>query len=337
MTKSTLISKSQSYQYNAIDLIKFLCAILVFTIHIEPFRTSFLNLDHLNFWLRNCICRIAVPFYFISSGFLLFRKIDFKKANQDIIKDYCFRILRLLGTWTFLAFVGGNVQLWYMGALVLAVIILSVLIHKGIRLRYIAIASLVLYILGLFGDSYYGIIEPLKSFSFINVLITGYDTIFVTTRNGVFFGLLFVFIGIAFAKIKVNINATLSFIGFVISVFFLVAEVYLLRHYSHPKDYNLMLSLIPASFFLFNCAIHINLENKHIYAKVRVIGMLIFYSHLAVNFFLELGISTVYNLTGLDLNAFTYILSLLFSIIFATCIEHLSKHKKYYWLKYLYS
>lgn len=246
----------QDYQFNGIDIVKFICAFLVCIIHIPPFQTDLFGLNHLNFWLQNYLCRIAVPFYFTASGFLLFRKTEFNNLNQNIIKKYCFKILRLLGTWTFLLFVGGSGQLWYLGALVLAVIILSVLIKKETPMRWIVLISVILFLVGLLGDSYYGFIEPLKSYFIPKLFVVGYETVFSTTRNGVFFGLIFVLIGALFAQKRIVINNIFAIVGLIISFIIMFFEVYLLRHYSHPKDYNMVLSLLPVIFFLFYLASH---------------------------------------------------------------------------------
>ena len=54
-------------EYHGIDIGKFLCAVLVIAIHTQPFVN--------NLWLdrgAGIITRLAVPFFFVSTGFLLF-------------------------------------------------------------------------------------------------------------------------------------------------------------------------------------------------------------------------------------------------------------------------
>ena len=108
MLKVSADQLPRKHQYNGIDVFKLLCAFLIIVLHIKPFHTDYLGFDHLNYWIQNCVCRIAVPFYFTASGFLLFRKMDFSNIDNNRIKSYCFKILRLLGTWTFLLFIGGQ-------------------------------------------------------------------------------------------------------------------------------------------------------------------------------------------------------------------------------------
>ena len=345
MAKNLLIKKPccdypVDYKFNGIDVVKFVCAFLVCIIHIKPFNVELLGIDklsYLNFGLQKYFCRVAVPFYFTASGFLLFRKLDFSNLNISRIKNYCFKILRLLGTWTFLLFVGGSGQLWYLGALVLAIIILSVLIKKGIPMRWIILISVILFLIGLLGDSYYGFIEPLKSFFIPKIFIVGYETVFSTTRNGVFFGLVFVLIGALFAQKRIVINNILAVVGLIISLIIMFFEVYLLRCYSHPKDYNMVLSLLPVIFFLFYLASHIELKNRPIYGSLRVIGILVFFTHKFVNYFVGLAIKIANNKMGINLTAFQFIITIFFTTILAVIIERLSKTNRFQWLKYLFS
>ena len=345
MTKNLLIKKSCSdypvdYQFNGIDIVKFICAFLVCAIHIQPFNVELLGvekLSYLNFGLQQYLCRIAVPFYFTASGFLLFRKTEFINLNESRIKSYCFKILRLLGTWTLLLFVGGSAQLWYLGALVLAVIILNVLIKKNISMRWIVLISIILYIIGLLGDSYYGFIEPLKNYFIPKLFIVGYETVFTTTRNGIFFGLIFVLLGAVFAQKRIVINDILAVIGLFISLIMMLFEVYLLKRYSHPKDFNMVLSLLPVIFFLFYFATHLNLKNHSIYRSLRVIGMIVFFTHLFVNYFVALSIEIAKNKLGIDLSSFQFIITIFFTTILAVLVERLSKTNRFQWLKYLFS
>lgn len=313
---------------------------MVCIIHIQPFNVEAIgieSLSYLNFGLQQYLCRIAVPFYFTASGFLLFRKADDFILSKNTIQKYCFKILRLLGTWTFLLFVGGSNQLWYLGALVLAVVILNVLIKKRMSFHLIFSVSLALFGIGLLGDSYYGIIEPLKSYFIPKLFIVGYETIFSTTRNGIFFGLVFVFLGALFAQKRIVINHIVAIIGLFVSLAIMFVEVFLLKHYSHPKDYNMLVSLLPVIFFLFYLATHLNLKDRPIYYSLRIIGMMIFFTHLFVKFFVGLAIEIAKNKTGIDFSAFQFIITILFTTLLAIIIERLSKNEKFDWLKGLYS
>ena len=87
------------HSFNGIDLIKFICAYLVMMIHIQPFdgHAGVYNeyMQCINFAMKNIVCRIAVPFFFIASGFLLFRKTDIENIDLGRIKSYCFKLIFL--------------------------------------------------------------------------------------------------------------------------------------------------------------------------------------------------------------------------------------------------
>ncbi len=334
----SLTDLPDGYKFNCIDLMKFICAFLVCIIHIKPFAPDyFIHADSLNFFLKNYFCRIAVPFYFMTSGFLLFRKTGFEDFGIYKVKPYCLKLLRMIGVWTVILFVGYTDHLWYLISLVVSIVILGYLLDKKISIKNIVICCFILYIIGLFGDSYYGFILPLKNITLFRIIISGYDTIFQTTRNSIFFGLIFVLMGAIMANKKINMSFRVAAIGFFVSMILLFAEFYLLKHYSNPKDYNMFLFLLPASFFLFYIASHIKLLNSVVYKKIRIVGVLIYFLHPFVNFFVVLGIKFLKHRIGLNFSFLEFIISIILVIVVSIIIERLSKLEKFKWLRYLYS
>lgn len=73
--------------YTGLDVGKFIAALLVLTLHVHPLSANASG----DFWL-SCLCRIAVPFFFITSSYL------FYKRGGDIRK-YVLRILVLYAVW----------------------------------------------------------------------------------------------------------------------------------------------------------------------------------------------------------------------------------------------
>ena len=59
-------------EYNAIDFVKFIMALVVVAIHTEPFHGSSENIQV----LFDTFSGLAVPFFFISSGFLLGKRVQ---------------------------------------------------------------------------------------------------------------------------------------------------------------------------------------------------------------------------------------------------------------------
>ena len=152
---SSLEAKSE--YFSGIDLMKFLCAILVVAIHVQPFR----DVDKiLNFVLTNYITRIAVPFYFVTSGYFLFRRVGIEKHNfvPLIAKAYVYKIMKLYIIWTIIylppliycsvidvglrhavfkvictVLFSGYHHLWYLLATVVAVIFICYLIRCDVK------------------------------------------------------------------------------------------------------------------------------------------------------------------------------------------------------------
>ncbi len=324
------------FSFNCIDLFKFIGAILVCILHIGIFTASDSRLaGYAEFLMRHAICRIAVPFYFVTAGFLLFRKTDIRRIGdyKDRIQNYCFKILRLLGMWTVLLIVGSTVQLWYLGGLVVAVTFISLLLYFKVPMKWIIVFAVLLYVIGLFGDAYSGFGNQLRDFRIFSYLFKLFDAFFDTTRNGIFMGFIFVLIGALFAHKKIVMNFAVAVFGFFISTGLLLLEAGLLKYYSDPKDYNMYISLLPTVFFLFYIATHINFKDRKIYSKLRVVGMLIFYLHLFVQFVVN------YVAENLELNfdMYSIIIVLILTSVIAFIIEWMSRKEKFSWLRWFYS
>lgn len=328
----------ESKNYNCIDLVKFLCAIMVFIIHIPPFQGEVLgSAKYVNFGLQQFVCRVAVPFYFVSSGFFLFKKMSLYKLDKEIIISYCFKILRLLGTWHVFLFIGGTYHLWYLGATVIAIILLSLCFHFHIRLGYIYAIACVLYVIGLLGDSYYGMIASLENILIFNLVFKGYTLAFSTTRNGVFMGFIFVLMGATFSNCSIRIKPRTALIGLAVSVLCLFSEVFLLKYNDIPIDYNMYVFLLPTTFFLFLFAVTAELKDRPIYKHLRSIGMIVYFSHLLVNKVTSLALSVVEKYCCIAIAQYQFVLSLLFTLLFAIFTDWLSHKNGFKWVNWFIS
>jgi serine/alanine racemase len=325
--------------YNGVDLMKFICAIMVFTLHIPPFHGEALPelAKYVNFGLQQFVCRVAVPFYFVSSGFFLFRKMPLYKPDKEIIKMYCFKILRLLGIWNVLLCVGGTFHLWYLGATVIAIILLGYCLHLRIRLSYIYAIAGALYVIGLLGDSYYGVIAPLENLPIIGFLLKGYKFAFTTTRNGVFMGFIFVLMGATFAGCRIAVKARTALMGFAASMLCLFFEVFVLQYHDIPTDHNMYIFLLPATFFLFSFAASFELKDRPVYKHLRKIGMLIYFTHILVEQFVSLAITLFDKYWGIALGHYRYVLSLPATFLIALIIDWLSCKDRFKWVNWIIS
>ena len=79
--------------YHAIDLARFVAACLIVALHASPLTSVS---ENFNFYIKNGLSRLAVPFFFMASGFFLATKMtDYQK-----VKQYITNILRMYIIWS---------------------------------------------------------------------------------------------------------------------------------------------------------------------------------------------------------------------------------------------
>ena len=195
--------------YKGIDCFRVIAAILVITIHTSPLETYFPVGD---FILTRVIARTAVPFFFMTSGFFLLSEScgDIKRLKRFLKKTllmYLVSIVLYLPANVYNGYFSANnlffnilkdilfdgtfYHLWYLPASVLGGAAAFFAVRKFGRGKALTV-FLLLYIIGLFGDSYYGFIMGIAPVKAV------YNCIFAVsdyTRNGIFFAPLFMLLG----------------------------------------------------------------------------------------------------------------------------------------------
>lgn len=326
----------QQQNLNGIDIAKFLCAILVFIIHVPLFHGELSGLLlAITFGLQHYVCRLAVPFYFVCSGYFLYRKMSFHNPDTDRMKNYCFKILRLIGTWNILLFIGWTEHLWYLEATVISVLLLGLFLRFQLKYSRIWLLACLLYLVGLLGDSYYGLAAPLRNIAFFKGLFEGYEFTFGTTRNGVFMGFIFVLLGASLSQREFKIKPFIAALGFAGSMLCLFAEVCVLKYFDIPKSYNMYLFLLPAVYFLFAFACTVRLKDGAIYRHLRSMGMLIYFLHIFVRELVTLALGALEKYGNLDLMRYLFVFTLAFTLLTAAGITQLSCKERFKWLNWL--
>lgn len=329
--KTILHSNTNTHgEYHGIDIIKFFCSYLICMVHIAPFVRGTPLFDNLNFYIQNGICRIAVPFYFATTAFLLFRKQDGNKPlEKGLLKKTCFKLFRLWGIWAFLLVFGGQIHLWYLGATALTVLLMNLFFKLIKSVRAIGIVCAFFYVIGLLGDSYRGFISPILDLVPFNL---------PSTRNAVCMGLMFAFIGVIISKYQIRIRLRTAVVGLMFSILLLYTEVFLLKMYSNPFDFNMCLSHIPTTFFLLYIAINIKNKNTSCcFRKLRAYGVLIYFTHLLISSLFDLVFSGIKTVASIDLMPIKIFLVFIVVTVLAIIIEKLSRKNHLSWLRYLYS
>lgn len=170
------------------------------------------------------VTRLAVPYFFVSSGYFWGIKM-YTAASDPIARSITVRYCKRLGI-KLLIFepisiaifvIDGMIRrepvseiglsviqsilfypdgaLWYIQAVIVAVLLLTPIILRGWE-RWCVLPALGLYFIGTLGNRYMFLVED----TVVEHLIRQYDAIFVTTRNGLFFGFPFVLLGCLIAR-----------------------------------------------------------------------------------------------------------------------------------------
>lgn len=266
MVNQSVTCKNE-YNYKMIDLMKYVAAIMVICIHCNQlFPQAFLN-----FFIKNIICRIAVPFFFISSAYFI-RKGSAK--NPDYVKDYLKKLTKSYCLWSLifipigldwihqnlslagyllplaliygLIHIGTYYHLWYIPAMILAVYLVDKLLKRYSYKKLFMVAT-ALFIFGSI-ESYYGLLPNGWFKDFFDLLIL----VIFTTRSGILFGTIFVLIGFYIYDKQDALITSLKHIPSltVISTILLICEGCFLYHVD-GLDMNFLLMLVPFSFFFF--------------------------------------------------------------------------------------
>lgn len=231
----------------ALDLFRLAAVLLVVMNHTSPLADVSATAD---FWLTRVLARVAVPFFLMTTGYFLSR--DHWAGAGRQVKKLCLLygacVLLYLPVNLYAGIFTGPADalrkllvdgtfyhLWYFPATILGVVIARWLSRLGLRVALPAAA--LLYLVGLGGDSYYGLVSQIPP------LRASYDGVFTLcgyTRNGLFFAPLFLLLGAA----GMRWSRKLSLTGFVLSLTAMSAEG-LWLHRLNVQRHDSMYLLLP--------------------------------------------------------------------------------------------
>ena len=72
-------------QYASIDIARYVSALLVVCIHTFPFLEISETFN--TYWIHT-VCRLAVPFFFTTSGFFFFRTSQFESLKKSFVSSF---------------------------------------------------------------------------------------------------------------------------------------------------------------------------------------------------------------------------------------------------------
>ncbi len=194
---------SRGRNYKGIEIFRVAAAFLVVAIHTSPLASYSSTAD---FIFTRVIARVAVPFFFMATGFFVLGGESARKSLKKLLCIYAASAALYLPvnvyaghlqSWGLLDliqqifFEGTFYHLWYLPAAILGLLLTGSLLRR-LGERRTAAAAIALYALGLLGDSYWGLIEG------VPVLNGAYNAVFALmgyTRNGLFFAPVFMWLG----------------------------------------------------------------------------------------------------------------------------------------------
>lgn len=259
-------------------------------------------------WLSN----LAVPAFFTMAGFFLYRKLDLQNGSRpdmQVLWRYAGHILLMYVLWSILylpidfynwfheadpqiirsvlswlrSFLlsSTTVQLWYLPALAVAAVIVWYAASICRQTTWIVLVGLLLFVIGTIGDNwYFNQRLPME----LQHIFAVYYRYFATMRNGIFYGVFFMALGLWFAKHTWRMPFSLSVAGAILSVWLMYLEV------THFYNTNFVFMSAPATFFLFQAAFKLHLKPHPFYQWLRGMSEWIYLVHFYL-FYLFVWIS----------------------------------------------
>ena len=270
---------------NVIDAAKYVAALMVIAIHTGLF--SDVN-DVLYVFVVHIVCRAAVPFFAICTGYymggkLTFHdKLEYSTKNRDVFVYRWKKVVALYLIWTCMylvfsipfwirsgwyspmAFVdyaiaalinGSHYHLWYLLYLIYSLPIAYLLLRWCSEKHQVLLIS-VLWIIAAFTYTYknflpepvFELLQPVNQFSTLPVLLP----------------LLLLGVRISRGKRK---RCRFYLIGFIVSFLLLIAEAFMLWHYG-IESVSFIICTLPTAYFLFNLILEMRIPSQYKFAGI---------------------------------------------------------------------
>ena len=337
---------STKTQYYSLDFMKFWCAIMVIALHSVTYSMQGLSVDGgiphdatnpvLVYLLpiAHLLTRYAVPFFFVTSSFFLFSKINAQPTDKvSIVKHFVKRILILYAFWlvlnipivlskhvfstTPLAWWQILVKLivwglydgaWYMVSMIVATLIVYALRNHTKLLIIIATLG---YLLACLSSSYLGLLEDTPIYPIVSS-IHQIGAIYHTPLNA----LIFVAIGKIFAD---NPSIKTPKLWILIVLFLLMyIELVILNLADISRAPDCYITLVPFSAMLFGYVKGIKLTPHHRYAHMRRASAYMYPFHFVLlywSFYLIQALAPTFPTDSVIVSVVVYLLTVIISIV----------------------
>ncbi len=240
----------------ALDAFRLIAAVLVVTIHTSPLASVSPLAD---FWLTRVLARLGVPFFLVTTGYFLARRgwrglrgFWLRTLGVYLAAAVLYLPLNFYAGLSPAAWLRGFVwegtfyHLWYFPALLWGVLLARGLAKLGTR-PGLAVAA-VLYLVGLGGDSYFGLADRIPA---LHVFYAAVFSLTEYTRNGLFYAPVFLLLGAALAESNRPPRLRPAALGFGLSFAGMTAEGLWLHSLGVQRHDSMYLLLPVCLVFLF--------------------------------------------------------------------------------------
>ena len=328
--------QEQMLSYSSIDLFKWIAALLVASMHSRPF----IQHDGANYYFT-CICRIAVPFFFVFSSFIFYKK-------HNSIGSFIKRLLILYAVWFVLqspityydffiasdrAF-GQNLLIFLRGLLISSTfpaswfitalwegLLIVWIISKKLKWKWMAVVAILCALASLPGTMYYGLIKDtplLKPYWLFNMAFCPAVS-FITAIP-------YCIAGKYMAEKEVKLSSTAKWFFFISIIILGCIETIICRPSHYMSDTFIALFLFSPFLVYILLSTHCNLSNS-LSSYFRKTSILIYFIHFPIIFVLN-------HFFGIEKGALCWFIVLFCAISLSSLIYFLSKKVKV--LRYLY-
>lgn len=261
-------------EYVALDYFRILGAFLIVAIHTSPLTCVNSTAD---FVVTRIFARVAVPFFLMVTGYFVLpaylkapeegrRKIlSFLKKTSllygtaillyvpILVYNGYFRNIKLTKLLQDIFFNGTFYHLWYLPGAITGVLLLWLLL-KYLKPQIVFIITLILYCIGLLGDSYYGLI---KGIPFINGIYAFIFKLFEYTRNGLFYAPIFLMLGAVLARNRKKTVVNRPWASLLLALLLMTGEGLLLHNLGLQRHDSMYITLLPVMYYLFQALLSV--------------------------------------------------------------------------------
>lgn len=298
-------SHENSEEIGLVDIFKFIFSICIVAIHSS--LGNYINNKMLYIVVKS-FARLAVPYFFIISGYFIAKSIRKNNDVERTVKEYCKKLILLFiifesvsiiinvtieiinnkkVSYIFLDVIRHLIfypwgSMWYVSSTIIGLLILVPFIKRN-KLSIAIIISSIMFLAALLTNNYYFVIERLGYGNFIREIIR----IIISFRNGLTLGFPYLAIGMKIYELN-NKNNIKSIIIFCIFYLLYICEIGIIDSIGcFIDDGSLYIMQLPVATLLSKITINCALKSNKVFFILRKYSTGIFFLHKPFIYIME--------------------------------------------------